>query len=977
MQYQALLPVALALANIAGVVGQQTDSNGNPLNSFISVAGSAVSVVQSAAATQIPASSPSSSPSTAPSSTSAAPTASSSPAPVAGGLSKGAKIGIIVAAVVAALLLLFLLLGCIYCCVRRRRKNRGRAVTPVAEEEVSTWRRPSNPGRAYSPLNQHGSHPMAQRDGAIPLSAAGGRPATAEHPAFRNEREHQNPFVPIPPSPRRAAPNSRSGLTDGMVAGDPAYVGTPRTSGQHQRLRKSRSQSRGSNGDGLHDNYSQDSDTLPVTGKGHRPPTPLGFGGLLGKDHSNKDHHYGRDAALAAGGVAAYEGIKHHGSHNEDYSGKNSAGIPTHEHHQSDPAYGTPHHGNYSGPLTGNPATGASSRDHHFGRDAALGAGGVGAYEAAKQHGHHDEPLSGNTTGPGHSNQHESHLGRDAAATGAVGVGAHEAEKHHRSSHHHNVSNASTAVNPQSNAGTLGTTGNEGSGHRWGRDVTAANAIAAEAERRHLQQRNLANPIENNSWAAANNQSNRSDMNATGPIRTGHHYGRDTAAATGSLGAGTLGAEHHHQNQIQQQDQDVNSRSNTETAGQGHHLGRDIAATGALGAGALGAEHHHRQNQTSNVGNANNNDTTGQGNHFGRDITASSVPGSIGNIRQTQSPVVGQGHTPGNVLGRPQAQQNDSFAGTTPSTEYSNPYASSSIDPRVNSSPTTATNSSGHQYGRDATTAGILGAGAYEGARHHHLSHQNPTTTNTTTATEPAYQFDRNANAQAESESLLGHNQAGPTSNPTTAGGSYPIHPQSSIGNPYNDMHVHMLQGEDPSPELRESLFNRPVTSKQHKRYSTPPAVPSRSPHRRSPFHDSTYQSNSSNSTSTESSIVNASSSDESYRTTTGQTGGPYPVMAPPAPAPAPWNEARSRTRSNSPLRQSMVASPTPPAIPWGDDASRQRRHSGSPRQSTSGPNTPRVSTSGPPRRLRFSDIQGGDQVYDGRQGSHGVGEAM
>ncbi|EXJ68087.1 uncharacterized protein A1O5_08702 [Cladophialophora psammophila CBS 110553] len=46
----------------------------------------------------------------------------------------------------------------------------------------------------------------------------------SEHPAFRNPQEHENPFVPVPPPPRRTAPNSRPGLTDGMVPADDPFV---------------------------------------------------------------------------------------------------------------------------------------------------------------------------------------------------------------------------------------------------------------------------------------------------------------------------------------------------------------------------------------------------------------------------------------------------------------------------------------------------------------------------------------------------------------------------------------------------------------------------------------------------------------------------------------------------------------------------------------------------------------------------------
>lgn len=46
----------------------------------------------------------------------------------------------------------------------------------------------------------------------------------SEHPAFRNYDESENPFIPAPPPPRRTAPNSRVGLTDGTVPGEDPFL---------------------------------------------------------------------------------------------------------------------------------------------------------------------------------------------------------------------------------------------------------------------------------------------------------------------------------------------------------------------------------------------------------------------------------------------------------------------------------------------------------------------------------------------------------------------------------------------------------------------------------------------------------------------------------------------------------------------------------------------------------------------------------
>ena len=105
------------------------------------------------------------------------------------------------------LLILVLLL----CCRRRRRRSRAgssRAFTP-GEDEINNWR---------SPRHHHGhKSEKALLTGGV---------VAVDHHANRNNhgRMHENPFTPVPPPPRRSAPNSRSGLTDGTVVGDDAYL---------------------------------------------------------------------------------------------------------------------------------------------------------------------------------------------------------------------------------------------------------------------------------------------------------------------------------------------------------------------------------------------------------------------------------------------------------------------------------------------------------------------------------------------------------------------------------------------------------------------------------------------------------------------------------------------------------------------------------------------------------------------------------
>ena len=250
----------MVLAAAPGVLTQTTSSN--PLNQFISAAGSAFSVIESAAATETPAAAsatatssassttPSSSSATSTSQTSttaAAATSSSAAVAAAGGLSTAARDGIIAAAVVVGLILLLALALCLFCCLRRRRHNR-RVSSPVADDETTGWRKPVNPGRTYAPVNQTHPVPMSQQP-SVPLMVAAGGPHPADHPAYRQD----NPFVPVPPSPRKTGPNAGTGLTGVGGAGVPAFVDTPYNG---QPLRNSRSIPRNSAGSGLNDGYS-------------------------------------------------------------------------------------------------------------------------------------------------------------------------------------------------------------------------------------------------------------------------------------------------------------------------------------------------------------------------------------------------------------------------------------------------------------------------------------------------------------------------------------------------------------------------------------------------------------------------------------------------------------------------------------------------------------------------------------------------
>ena len=261
----------------------------NALHDFIGAAGAAASVVKSVNSAESSPTSSSSSTSSSPSTTAAPAAASTSHAAAAvhHGLSQGAKIGIIVGCVVGAVLLLSLLGLCCCCLLRRRRKRSKRrtTATPVEDEEVKSWKSPINPGRHYSNYSaaQKG-HVHTEQSPTVPLMAAAAaehhvhdeKTPLSHHPALR---QSENPFVPDPPSPRRTAPNSRAGLTDGMVPGAAAYV-VP----EKQRLRKSSSRSRSNS------ETRPKSSGLPTHNDANRPSTPFGLTGF-GEPAGHTIHH--------------------------------------------------------------------------------------------------------------------------------------------------------------------------------------------------------------------------------------------------------------------------------------------------------------------------------------------------------------------------------------------------------------------------------------------------------------------------------------------------------------------------------------------------------------------------------------------------------------------------------------------------------------------------------------------------------------
>ncbi|KAK5053962.1 hypothetical protein LTR84_001924 [Exophiala bonariae] len=148
------------------------------------------------------------------------------------------KLPIILGAVLGALALGLFILALLICCKRRRQRShspRHRALSP-GDDEVDSWRvsRPSG-------LTDASSHHA--------YGGAGFAPPMSQHPAFRgHQSDHMNPFVPVPPPPRRSAPNSRAGLTDASVPGDDPFLEKGIGGGARPSTSRSRDSSHGRGG---------------------------------------------------------------------------------------------------------------------------------------------------------------------------------------------------------------------------------------------------------------------------------------------------------------------------------------------------------------------------------------------------------------------------------------------------------------------------------------------------------------------------------------------------------------------------------------------------------------------------------------------------------------------------------------------------------------------------------------------------------
>lgn len=217
---------ALALFGASYVLGQAATETLNPLNEFIGAAGAAASVINSARAKETAAAASASSASAA---AAAASTSSASKAAAKPANSHRNMIIAIVCGVVGAVLLLALVLG--ICCVLKRHGRRRRNRKVVDDDEKTTHHSqsipPLNPGRTYTPLAQNQGVPTTSKPPIVPVVATAGTLGSNHDAAQRN----QNPFVPVPPSPRKPAfSNSAFIDTTPRDSYDNSYVTRPHES---------------------------------------------------------------------------------------------------------------------------------------------------------------------------------------------------------------------------------------------------------------------------------------------------------------------------------------------------------------------------------------------------------------------------------------------------------------------------------------------------------------------------------------------------------------------------------------------------------------------------------------------------------------------------------------------------------------------------------------------------------------------------
>ena len=415
---------------------------------------------------------------------------------------------------------------------------------------------------------------------------------------------------------------------------------------------------------------------------------------------------------------------------------------------------------------SGTGSTAAPAHQGHLGRDAAIGAGAVGSSGLAEHEhgGNHGTTGIAIPAGAGYgpeSWEHDHSRHGHQFEGDPCGPEAHVPGPHFsKGPHATDTANlldprvASPIIPPSSTSGIgdtgtttgtglgsstgtgLGSTGT-GSSH-LGRDATLAGGVGAAGAGAYEAGRDSSNPTSTSVGSAPKTAGpHKSDMlNKLDPrVDSDRSKQQGTSGTSGMSGIGGTSSTG-----------TSDYPSTSSTTGRDHHLGRDAGLVGAGGAAAYEADKHHHTHGSGLTG------TSG---------TGSSGIGGTGSDYSTDSAMRGTG-TAGTSgrdhhLGRDaglvgaggaaayQAEKHHGHhqpSGTTAS-GYENPYPSSTVDPRVDSTSGTGATGTGHHYGRDAGLVGAGGTAAYEAEKHHN-KHDPTTTTGTSTDRIGGISSDRN-----------------------------------------------------------------------------------------------------------------------------------------------------------------------------------------------------------------------------------------
>jgi hypothetical protein len=296
-------------------------SQSSPTQSSMSASRSLSSAPSAGSTSQLTQAKPTS-PSSASSAAASSAAAQASSNGVAG--NKHRTLTIVLATVLSILALAIIILALVCCLTRRRQRQKRflrRTLTPESDE-VDSWRH--QPGQEM----QYAQIPALNTTGGAFLN--NGRPSShpypvvapdpSLHPAMRDQHvpEYQNPFTPVPPPPRKGAPNARPGLTDGTVPGDAPFIGA--ASAAVMSRPRSRSSSRKRVRSGIDSTYSSlDPDTraAPPNSGLNNHPTSIPATDLPPPHTDRNGYREGRPATpMALTGFGASVG--HIGAFNPD-----------------------------------------------------------------------------------------------------------------------------------------------------------------------------------------------------------------------------------------------------------------------------------------------------------------------------------------------------------------------------------------------------------------------------------------------------------------------------------------------------------------------------------------------------------------------------------------------------------------------------------------------------------------------------------